>query len=99
MKTYPARPASIVTSCSSSSFRRSLRQRSSVHTRSAWQPFRDEQLIFGVGEGQLDPGGLDNREIATILRRALMDLVVAFQAIERQVHGGPDRRHTTSNRG
>ena len=95
MKTYPARPASIVTSCSSSSSRRSLR-RHSPRAQSAWHTPRDQRFILGDG-GRLYRGGLDNHEIATILRRALMDLVVAFQTIERQIHGAPDR-HATSNR-
>jgi len=44
-----------------------------------------------------DDLGLDNREIATIVRRALMDLVMAFQTIKRQIQAAPDPR-ATSNR-
>jgi len=52
------------------------------------RPCRD-----GIGEDRR----VDNREIVTILREALMDLVVGFQTIERQIHAAHER-HATSNR-
>ena len=53
------------------------------------------QDLFAAAAG--DARRLDNREIVSILRRALMDLMVDFQAIERQVNAAPGGR-ATSNR-
>ena len=108
MKTYPARLAATVTSrsCRRSWDRHSTVQASSRATRrTIGRQTIGRQSIGGQtigGQSKVDvvfgePAGLDNRQIATILRGALMDLVVAFQAIERQLHAAPDRS-ATSNR-
>jgi len=66
-----------------------------VQKSSAWSALRDDRFLLGDGRW-LERGGLDNRAIATILRGALMDLEVAFQTIERQIHGTPDRSATSN---
>jgi len=107
MKTYPVRPGSTVTAYAlkrspSSRWRPTVRAFSRVRTIE--RPFlrarcRERAISIhamawrdGIGEGLQ----VDNREIATILRGAIMDLVVAFQTIERQIHAAPER-HATSN--
>lgn len=68
------------------------------HTCALSLEHRRRRVGFHGGPPPLDEArGVDKGEIATILRRALMDLMVTFQTIERQIHAAPDRR-ATSNR-
>jgi hypothetical protein len=107
MKTYPVRPGSTVTAYA---LKRLSRPRWRPVARISSRPATIERPRLRVGCCDLaasfialpwrDRSGenqrVDNREIVTILRGALMDLAVAFQTIERQIHAAPERRSTSS---
>jgi len=94
MKTYPVCPGLTVTSYASysshspCSSQRTLRERRQSTARRSSRATHTG-LTIRARE-------VDNRRTAPILRRALMDLVTAFQTLEREVHSTSDRGATST---